>query len=110
MSAPAVNDADIFSVSGAMNFWSWLICEHPGLWQRIGRMETSIVADELDSIVVEKPVWVTGLARSGSTLLLEILAGTPGVVSQTYKDFPPVYTPYAWNRLLGYMRSFWIRW
>ena len=105
MRAAAVNDADIFTVSRAMNFWSWLICEHPGLWKCIGNMETSIVADTLTAFPVDKPIWVTGLARSGSTLLLEILAGAPGVVSQTYKDFPPVYTPYAWNSLLGYMRS-----
>lgn len=105
MTGTAVNDADIFSVSAAMNFWSWLICEHPRLWQRIGNIETSIIADELDAVSIEKPVWVTGLARSGSTLLLEILAGVPGVTSQTYKDFPPVYTPYAWNSLLRYMKS-----
>lgn len=96
-------DSEIFAVSGAMNFFSWLICEHPRAWSALGRMETSLLADRLDDVTVQQPVWVTGLARSGSTLLLEILAGVPGVVSQSYKDFPPVFTPYAWNRLLGYM-------
>jgi hypothetical protein len=40
---------------------------------------------------------VAGLARSGSTILLETLAQVPGVVSHRYKDFPMVYTPYWWN-------------
>ncbi len=103
--AQHADDAGIFSVSGTMNFFSWLICEHPGLWRAISNVETSILQDTIDAVRVDKPVWVTGLARSGSTLLLEILAGAPGVVSQTYKDFPAVFTPYAWNRLLSYMST-----
>ena len=99
------NDETIFSVSGSMAFFSWLICEHPTLWKALGNLETSILADRLDSIPIVKPVYIAGLARSGSTLLLEILAGAPGVVSQRYKDFPPVFTPYAWNKLLTYMQS-----
>jgi hypothetical protein len=97
------DDASIFEVSGNMAFFSWLVCEHPRFWQKIGRLESSIVADKLDTIKIEKPVYVSGLARSGSTILLEILAQAPGVVSQRYKDFPPVFTPYAWNTMLRYM-------
>jgi hypothetical protein len=105
MASKFSSDDAIFSVSGSMAFFSWLICEHPGLWKALGNLETSILADKLDSIPITKPVYVAGLARSGSTLLLEILAESPGVVSQRYKDFPPVFTPYAWNKLLSYMQS-----
>ena len=86
-----------------MSFFSWLICEHPRVWQKIGRLESSIVADKTDAIKIDKPIYVSGLARSGSTLLLEILAQAPGMVSQCYKDFPPVFTPYAWNSMLRHM-------
>ncbi|MBT8422543.1 MAG: sulfotransferase [Gammaproteobacteria bacterium] len=99
------SDAGIFSVSAAMNFFSWLICEHPRAWQAIGNFESRLLQDEIETTAVRRPIWVTGLARSGSTLLLEKLAAVPGVVSQTYKDFPPVYTPYAWNRLIEHMGS-----
>jgi hypothetical protein len=99
------DDASIFQVSGSMAFFSWLICEHPNFWQKVGRMETSVVEDSLESVTIDKPVYVSGLARSGSTILLEILAQVPGVVSHTYKDFPPVFTPYAWNKLLGQIAS-----
>jgi len=106
MSATAnPDDAAIFEVSGSMAFFSWLICENPGFWKAIGNMETSILADQLDAISIEKPVYVAGLARSGSTILLELLAAAPGVVSQRYKDFPPVFTPYAWNTLLRQIGS-----
>ncbi len=102
---PTIKDEEIFHVSGSMAFFSWLICDHPGLWKSIGKVETSVLADTLDKINIDKPVYVSGLARSGSTILLEILNEVPGMVSQRYKDFPPVFTPYAWHKLLGHMTS-----
>ena len=88
-----------------MAFFSSLICDNPGLWQKIGQLETSLISDTLEHVQIEKPIYVSGLARSGSTILLEILASIPGVVSQRYKDFPPVFTPYAWNSMLGHMQT-----
>ena len=102
-SKPAADDTSIFEVSGSMAFFSWLICEHPGFWRGIGNIETQMLADALEKTTIEHPLYVSGLARSGSTILLEILATAPGVISQRYKDFPPVFTPYAWNSLLKYM-------
>jgi hypothetical protein len=102
---PTVNDADIFTVSGSMAFFSQLICENPGVWRALGKLESSILADTLEKISITKPVYVAGLARSGSTILLELLNEIPGVVSHRYKDFPPVFTPYAWNTLLRYMAT-----
>lgn len=96
-------DASIFQVSNSMALFGWLICDHPELWKKIGRFETSVLADTLEHIEIDRPVYVTGLARSGSTILLELLAQIPGVVSHRYKDFPPVYTPYAWLSLLRHM-------
>lgn len=69
-----------------------------GFWRRLGDLETRIFAHELDGIAVERPVYVAGLARAGTTILLEILAGRPGVATHRYRDFPPVYTPILWNR------------
>ena len=56
------------------------------------------IASELDAIAIDRPFYVAGLARSGSTILLELLAGRPGVATHRYRDFPPVYTPLFWNR------------
>src|SRR5690606_5543850 len=51
---------------------------------------------------VEKPVHVTGLARSGTTILLELLARHPEAATHRYRDFPPVLVPWMWNRFLAY--------
>lgn len=98
-------DDEIFTVSAAMDCGSWLFCEHPRLARALGNLETELLQETVEATTVEQPLWVAGLARSGSTLLLEILAGLPGVVSHTYKDFPPVFTPYAWNSLLQRVNS-----
>ena len=102
---PTVNDTDIFTVSGSMAFFSQLICEYPGIWRTLGKLENSVLDDTLEKVSIHKPVYVSGLARSGSTILLELLNEIPGVVSHRYKDFPPVFTPYAWNTLLRYMAT-----
>ncbi len=64
----------------------------------LGDMETRVLADRLSAVSVEAPVFITGLARSGTTILLDILARVEGVATHRYRDFPFVFTPYYWNR------------
>ena len=47
------------------------------------------------------PVWICGMARSGSTVLLEMLNGLPDFTSHRYSDYPWLWTPYWWNHLLA---------
>ncbi|RJQ70230.1 MAG: sulfotransferase [Desulfobacteraceae bacterium] len=51
-------------------------------------------------IHVGQPIYVTGLARSGSTLLLELLNQHPDLTAHRYQDYPLLFTPYMWNRYL----------
>jgi len=91
------SEEQIFHVSGSMEFFGRWISDSPGFWRKAGNLETTFLRDSLDAIKVTKPVYVCGLARSGSTILLETLAALPDVATHRYKDFPPVYTPYWWN-------------
>jgi hypothetical protein len=74
-----------------------------GFWQRLGNLESSAHRSELDAITVDRPIYVAGLARSGSTIMLEMLAAQPGVATHRYRDFPPVYTPLFWNRAFAHV-------
>lgn len=69
-------------------------------WLRVGDLETSTLSDEIREVRIDRPVYVSGLARSGSTVLLETLAAAPGVATHRYRDFPLIYTPVWWNRFL----------
>ena len=73
---------------------------HPKLMKRLGDRETESVEDKLESVEVREPVYVSGLARSGSTILLELLSELPGVVTHRYRDFPLLHIPVWWNRFL----------
>src|SRR5205823_6908499 len=67
-------------------------------WLGLGRLESSLLREELRAVCVRRPVYVCGLARSGSTLLHEIVAAAPGVATHRVKDYPMVYTPYWWRQ------------
>ena len=76
---------------------------HPNFWIKLGNLESRFLRDDLGEIKIERPIYVAGLARSGSTFLLEALASHETTVTHRYKDFPPVFTPYWWHRFLGCM-------
>lgn len=60
-------------------------------------MESRLLADRLATVSIEKPIYIAGLARSGTTILLELLNRHPQLVSHRYRDFPPILTPWLWN-------------
>lgn len=91
---------DGFQVATWIDALGGFISRHKRLWIRIGNIETKLLADELETIPIEQPIYVSGLARSGTTILLEILSQHQDVVTHQYKDYPPIFTPFFWNRLL----------
>jgi hypothetical protein len=92
---------------GALEMPGWLdglgrlVERGAGFWQRLGDLESRVYAHELEGIRVERPVYVAGLARAGTTVLLELLAGRPAWPPTATATFPPVYTPILWNRAFG---------
>jgi len=97
----ASSGSDRFAVSTGSSLFSRLCHDHPALWRALERLETSFIAEELERITIESPVYIAGLARSGTTILLELLASLPGVATHRYRDFPPIWTPVLWNRFLA---------
>jgi hypothetical protein len=71
----------------------------PRAMRWLGDIETRAVAGEISALRIERPVYICGLARAGSTLLLELLAAAPGFTTHRYSDYPMLWTPYWWNWL-----------
>lgn len=102
---PAANSQELdeaFHVARWMDVFGGFITRHKGLGIKLGNLETRLLADPLAETRIDQPVYIAGLARSGSTLLLEILSWVPEVVTHRYRDYPALYTPYLWNRFLDY--------
>lgn len=89
-----------FHVTNGMDRLSGLVAHHPGPWIGLGNLETQLISGIVDPRPVERPIYIAGLARSGSTILLETLAQHPDVATHRYRDFPFLFTPYLWNRWL----------
>jgi hypothetical protein len=90
-------------VAGWTRFLSAWVARYPKFWRRLGNLETGLLRDDLEDVSLAKPIYVGGLARSGSTLLLEILNRHPETTTHRYRDFPLLFTPYWWNKFLDSM-------
>jgi hypothetical protein len=71
------------------------------LLRQCGDLESSLVRRQLTMRPIDQPVFICGLARSGTTLLLNLLARVPGVATHRYGDFPFLWIPLAWHWLQG---------
>jgi hypothetical protein len=96
---PSAQPRKGFEVAAWIDRAGGAIERHPAWWVKLGSVETALMESALPA-QIDRPIYVTGLARSGTTILLETLARHPDVVTHRYRDFPFLFTPYLWNRWL----------
>ena len=60
-------------------------------------LEHGLLGERLEEVKIEAPVFVTGLARAGTTMMLTLLSQAAGVATHRYRDFPFLFVPLAWN-------------
>lgn len=94
----STDSADAFHVGLGSHLLSGMVTGFPRLWSMLGRLESLVLSESLEGLEIDRPVYVTGLARAGTTILLEILASHPDVVTHRYSDFPALFTPYWWGQ------------
>jgi hypothetical protein len=82
------------AIGGTVERW-------PGFWRYLAALETRRLSEEIDAIEIRAPIFVCGLARSGTTILLECLAAHPDTATHRYRDYPGVLAPIVWNRIAG---------
>lgn len=94
-----------FHVPAILDILGGLVQRCRDFWLGLGRIETSVLGDQLDPVPLMMPIYVCGLARAGTTLLHEAIASHAGVATHRVKDFPMVFTPYWWRRASAKMRA-----
>jgi hypothetical protein len=60
-------------------------------------LETRIYRTSLANTPVDRPVFITGLPRAGTTLLLQLTSALEEFASHSYRDMPFVLLPMFWN-------------
>ncbi len=73
---------------------------HPGVLKAASWIEDRLIA-RAAAARPEAPIFITSLARGGTTALLNALHDVPGVATHTYRDMPFVTAPVLWSRLSG---------
>lgn len=58
-----------------------------------------MLRDDIEQVPIDKPIYIAGVPRAGSTLLTELLSRHPDATSHRYSDFPNVFTPFWRNWL-----------
>ena len=76
-----------------------LVLRNRAAWRVLGDWESRLLANRLAAVPIDRPVFIAGLARAGSTMLLRKLGELPEFTSHRYSDFPFLFTPYAWALL-----------
>lgn len=84
-------------IEGWVDRLGGLLERHRRLAIALGDLESRVVSEKIAAIPIRAPVYVCGLARSGSTILLELLARHRELATHRYRDFPPVLAPVLWN-------------
>lgn len=75
------------------------------MWRRLGQLESSVLRDRLETVKIDRPIYIAGLARSGSTILLEAIADHPQVATHTYRDYWSIFTPIWANQATQGLRG-----
>ena len=104
---PSTNNkrAGRVSVPSVLHWKSRFFAATGRLWRSLGNFESRVLADEIKSVEIDAPIYVTSLARSGTTVVTEMLAEHAAVTSHRYSDFPAVWTPYWRNWLESRARN-----
>jgi hypothetical protein len=78
---------------------------HPFAQRAIGEIENDLFAAQLNAAPLNPPVFVTGLPRAGTTLLLELLHSTGEFATFTYRNMPFVLAPLLWDKIAAPFRQ-----
>ncbi len=62
-------------------------------------LENKLFSKSINPIKVNNPVFITGLPRAGSTLLLELCIKQGEFATHQYRDMPFVLLPLIWDRI-----------
>ena len=87
-------------VPSGLYFQSRFFAATRRIWKRVADLESIVVHQETGQRVVDRPVYIASLPRSGTTILTEMLEKHPDLTCHRYSDFPNVWTPYWRNYLL----------
>lgn len=68
-------------------------------------LEDTFFKKQLATVTNERPVFITGLPRGGTTLLLEMCFNLNEFASHQYRNMPFLFVPMSWNRFSSHFQK-----
>ncbi|MEO5367629.1 MAG: sulfotransferase [Magnetococcus sp. WYHC-3] len=69
------------------------------LQEDLSRLESRLFQEDMTALPTPAPVFITSLARAGTTLLLELLEQCGEFACHTYRNMPFVFLPLLWDQV-----------
>ncbi len=66
---------------------------------RASDAETRLLAPRLRKIRIDRPIYICGIARAGTTITLELVSRHPDTGTHFYTHMPVPYLPYWWPKM-----------
>jgi Sulfotransferase family len=101
---PSASSSDDAAYSRADRILHRLALGWTGAIETSFDLEWAAFGRRAGAIPVERPIFVCGLARAGSSLAARTIAAAPGLASPRYRDMPFPLAPNCWARLAGRRR------
>lgn len=73
----------------------------PSVHRVLTRLDDRLYRSTADRVPDAPPIFITSLARGGTTALLGALHDHPDIATHLYRDMPFLSAPLLWNRLSG---------
>ncbi len=71
----------------------------------LSRWEDRLWRRKRRAVSLGKPVFIAGLPRAGTTLLLNLLSGSGAFATHTYRHMPFLLTPLLWEKFARHFRT-----
>jgi len=65
----------------------------------LSKIETLHLKRDIAKIEIDRPIYITGLARAGTTIILEMLEKHPDLATHNYKNLLLPYLPYWFSKI-----------
>ena len=72
----------------------------------LDKIETKMLFNDIDKVSIDRPIYITGLARAGTTIVLEMLDKHPDLATHRYQHLLIPYIPNLISVILNYPRIF----
>ena len=92
-----------FDFPTPMYFIAKLIHQFPSVADTLHKLESQWLRKEVENLGIDRPIYVTGFARSGTTITLEMLSHYPDIATHRYLHMVLPYAPHWFQNLANHV-------